>query len=71
MPTYRVTWEIDIERNTLLEAALEARAIMLDPESTATVFTVTDACGHTTIVDLADPPRPTPSAPPATRLPRR
>lgn len=63
MPTYRVTWEIDIERDTPLEAAREAHTIMRDTESTATVFIVTDACGRTTVVDLTDPPRPTPLLP--------
>jgi len=42
---YRVTWEIDIEEETALGAALEAHRIMLDSASIATVFTVTSSAG--------------------------
>lgn len=38
---YRVTWAIDIEADSPLEAARKAREIQLDPDSTATVFDVT------------------------------
>ena len=40
MPSFRVLWEIDIEAGTAQQAAKQARAIQLDPESTATVFDV-------------------------------
>ena len=40
MTEYRVTWEIDIEADTPLEAAEEALTIQRDPESTATFFKV-------------------------------
>ena len=50
---YRVCWEIDLEEPaTPLAAAREAHAIMLDPDSTATVFTVTAPDGTSSIVDL-------------------
>ena len=50
---YRVCWEIDLdEPETPLAAAREAHAIMLDPDSTATVFTVTAPDGTTSVVDL-------------------
>ena len=56
---YRVCWEIDLEEpETPLAAAREAHAIMLDPDSTATVFTVTAPDATTSMVDLlsADSP---------------
>ena len=50
---YRVRWEIDLEEpETPLAAAREAHAIMLDPDSTATVFTVTAPDGATSMIDL-------------------
>ena len=50
---YLVTWEIDIEEvESALAAGLEARRIMLDPESIATVFAVTSSAGTTELVDL-------------------
>ena len=49
---YRVTWEIDIEEETALGAALEAFRIMLDPDSIATVFAVTSPAGTTEPIDL-------------------
>ena len=56
---YRVRWEIDLEEpETPLAAAREAHTIMLDTDSTATVFTVTAPDGTTALVDLlsADSP---------------
>jgi hypothetical protein len=56
---YRVHWEIELEEpETPLAAARDAHAIMLDPDSTATVFTVTAPDGTTSVVDLlsVDPP---------------
>lgn len=53
MATYRVIWEIDIEADSPQEAASEAAAIQTDPESIATVFTV--SCGDQKWdVDTAD-----------------
>jgi hypothetical protein len=40
MPTYLVTWEIDIDADSPREAAEKALAIQRNPESTATVFQV-------------------------------
>ena len=52
--TYRVRWEIDLDADSPSEAAELALSIMLDSESTATVFDVTDEAGETTRVDLED-----------------
>ena len=41
MPNFRVTWEIDIEAGSPLQAARQALAIQRDPLSTATAFDVT------------------------------
>ena len=50
---YRVRWEIDLEEpETPLAAARDAHAIMLDPDSTATVFTVTAPDGTACVIDL-------------------
>lgn len=64
MPTYRVTWEIDIDAATPYFAALTAQNIQRDPTSTATHFAVTendnggthDVCHRVYTVDLAEPP---------------
>lgn len=54
MPSYRVTWEIDIEADNPTEAA--ARALIIqrdnDPANSATVFDVVEACGHSHRIDL-------------------
>ena len=42
MPTYRVTWEIDIDATTPQQAALKAYGIQQDLESAATIFGVVD-----------------------------
>lgn len=56
MPTYHVTWEIDIEADSPEEAATVARYIQLDPENIATVFAV-DHGDTRTVVDVeTDPP---------------
>ncbi len=53
--SFFVTWEIDIDACSPEEAALEALKIQRDPESIATVFTVTndDDTLVVTRVDLA------------------
>lgn len=51
MTTYRVVWEIDIEADSPLEAAKEARACQHDATE-ALVFDVTDSSGTTTVIDL-------------------
>ena len=50
MPSYKVTWEIDVDADTPLEAAQEALR-MQDSGSTATIFTVVSDDGCTTFVD--------------------
>ena len=40
--TYRVVWQIDVEANSELEAAQEAKLAQLDGESIANVFEVYD-----------------------------
>ena len=40
MPEYRVTWEINVEAASPMEAAQIARDTQLDWESLATIFTV-------------------------------
>ena len=40
MTEYQVNWNIDIEAESMDQAAMQARAIQLDPDSIATVFTV-------------------------------
>jgi hypothetical protein len=52
MTTMRVRWEIDIDAKSPVDAARQALAIQRRAESTATVFTVVDARGQTTTVDL-------------------
>ena len=52
--TYHVLWEIDLDADSPQEAAELALSIMLDSESTATTFDVTDEDGETTRVDLED-----------------
>jgi hypothetical protein len=42
MKTYRVVWQIDVEANSELEAAQEAKATQTDGESIANVFEVYD-----------------------------
>lgn len=40
MPTYHVLWEINVEADSVREAAEKAQAIQRKPDSTATVFVV-------------------------------
>lgn len=54
MATYTVIWKIEIDAETPLEAAVEARAIQLDSESEALFFEVEDSLGKTTDVDVTD-----------------
>lgn len=42
MKNYRVSWDIEIEAATPKKAAIEARRIRLDPDSTAILFGVWD-----------------------------
>jgi hypothetical protein len=53
MTDFRVTWDIDVEADDPVQAAKLARLIQLDPQSTATVFTVRNkASGKSVDVDL-------------------
>lgn len=62
MPTYRVTWEIELDAATPYFAALAAQKIQRDPTSTATRFAVAEdfnadgRCHRVYDVDLAEPP---------------
>lgn len=42
MPEFNVTWTIDVNADSALEAARIALVIQQDPASIATVFTVTN-----------------------------
>ena len=53
MNGYRVVWEIDVSAGSPREAAEKAREIMMDPDSSATVFSVTKHdTGNTETIDL-------------------
>lgn len=52
--TYHVLWEIDLDADSPSEAAELALSIMLDSESTATTFDVTDEDGETERVNLQE-----------------
>lgn len=66
MSLYRVAWRIDIEADSIDEAARKALSIHRNPVSIATCFEVTDRAvgGEPTLVDLlwSDPPTPEGSA---------
>lgn len=53
MTQYLVTWTIDIEADTPLEAALQAQTIQRDPESIATIFTISEV-DKTVSIDTED-----------------
>jgi hypothetical protein len=55
VPLHRVTWEIDIEADNAREAARKALQIQQKPDSTATVFKVTDPDGKVADFDLVRP----------------
>jgi hypothetical protein len=40
MTLYHITWTIEVDADTAIEAAREARNIQLDPESNAVVYEV-------------------------------
>ena len=60
MTEYHVTWEIEVEADNPTEAAMQARMLMLDPESEAVHFRTiefADLCkGYSSYddVDLSD-----------------
>ena len=51
---YRVFWEIDLDAESIEDAARQALEIQRDPESIATCFIVTDENGSHRDVDLCD-----------------
>ena len=57
MKSYHVTWEIEIDADDPQKAAEQAFSCMQRPETTATVFDVTDSeTGETVRVDLLEEP---------------
>jgi hypothetical protein len=54
MTSYHVTWEIDLDAETPLEAARDALAIQRDSGSLATVFTVFGEDGSQSRVDITE-----------------
>lgn len=54
MPTYLVTWEIEVDAATPVIAAEIAQSIQRDPDSWATVYKVFDETGRVVDVDLLD-----------------
>ena len=54
MPNFYVEWSIDIEADTAEEAARKALAIQRKPDSTATVFKVTQDGRDQETIDLTE-----------------
>ena len=53
MPEYQVVWKIEIDADNATEAAARALIIQRDPESTATVFEVSERHkGEAVTIDL-------------------
>ena len=52
MAEYHVSWEIELDAESALDAARGALEMQRDPESTATVFTVRLSNGPSTEVDI-------------------
>jgi hypothetical protein len=52
--SYVVTWEIELDAESPLEAAREAQRIQRDPKSIASVFDVSDGSGDIERIDLDD-----------------
>jgi len=55
---YRITWTIDLDAPSPVEAALRALAIQRDPDSLALHFHVHDPRGEVFSVDLSHPDEP-------------
>lgn len=53
MKPYVVSWTIEIDADSPEQAVREARKVMLDPQSLATVFHVVDEDGNTRQIDAA------------------
>lgn len=56
MPSYHVSWEIELDAGSPEEAAAEALSVHRDPGSMATVFIVTAEDGTRYTVDMEEPP---------------
>lgn len=58
MPSYLVTWEIDIDAETAHDAARQAHEIVRRPDTSANVYKVIehDGNGEAVTVDLEDEP---------------
>jgi hypothetical protein len=54
MPSYKVTWTIDIEADDPLDAASQALFIHRNTASIATVFDVTNEKGETVTIDFEE-----------------
>jgi hypothetical protein len=52
MPNYKLAWVVDVDADSPQGAARQAREIIRDPPSIATVLTVTDDLGNRIAVDL-------------------
>lgn len=52
MTEYRVSWEIELDAESAIDAARLALEIQRDPESKATVFTVSFPNGPSTGIDI-------------------
>lgn len=50
MPSYYVSWDIQVDADSPEDAALQALDTHRDPESTATVFLVTDEDTNATVL---------------------
>lgn len=50
--TYRVRWEIDVDAETPVAAAMQALELVSDPNSTSHVFDTIDESGKMELVDL-------------------
>lgn len=55
MQEYKVVWQIELDAESVEEAAFKALMINRDSDSIAVVYEVTDEDGVTTVVDLDDP----------------
>ena len=65
---YRITWTIDLDAPSPVEAALRALAIQRDPDSLALHFHVHDPQGGVFSVDLSHPDEPIAAARESIRL---
>ena len=55
MQEYNIIWQIELDAESVEEAAFKALMINRDSDSIAVVYEVTDKFGITTVVDLDNP----------------